>query len=73
MLLDATATDAAAGDPYDTLDELYGRLVGQWALEMNHVAAVIGGVPLAAETCRTGRRPLHDDPGARLRPRRSRS
>ena len=44
MLLDATATDAAAGDPYDTLDELYGRLVGQWALEMNHVAAVIGGV-----------------------------
>ena len=44
MLLDATATDAAAGDPYDDLDELYGRLVGQWALEMNHVAAVIGGV-----------------------------
>ena len=44
MLLDATATDAAAGDPYDDLDGLYGRLVGQWALEMNHVAAVIGGV-----------------------------
>ncbi len=44
MLLDAIATDAAAGDPYDDLDELYGRLVGQWALEMNHVAAVIGGV-----------------------------
>ena len=44
MLLDATATDAAAGEPYDDLDELYGRLVGQWALEMNHVAAVIGGV-----------------------------
>ena len=44
MLLDATATEAAAGDPYDDLDELYGRLVGQWALEMNHVAAVIGGV-----------------------------
>ena len=44
MLLDATATEAAAGDPYDDLDRLYGRLVGQWALEMNHVAAVIGGV-----------------------------
>ena len=44
MLLDATATDAAAGDPYDDLDGLYGRLVGQWAVEMNHVAAVIGGV-----------------------------
>ena len=43
MLLDATGA-AAAGDPYDDLDELYGRLVGQWATEMNHVAAVIGGV-----------------------------
>ena len=42
-LLEATGT-AAAGDPYDDLDELYGRLVGQWATEMNHVAAVIGGV-----------------------------
>ena len=44
MLLDATATEAAAGDPYDDLDGLYGRLVGQWALELNHVAAVVGGV-----------------------------
>ena len=44
MLLDATATEAAAGEPYDDLDGLYGRLVGQWALEMNHVAAVVGGV-----------------------------
>ena len=41
MLLDATT---APGDPYDDLDELYGRLVGQWATEMNHVAAVVGGV-----------------------------
>ena len=41
MLLDATNTP---GDPYDDLDELYGRLVGQWATEMNHVAAVVGGV-----------------------------
>ena len=43
MLLDATGAEAA-GDPYDDLDELYGRLVGQWATELNHVAAVIGGV-----------------------------
>ena len=43
MLLDATGAEAA-GDPYDQLDELYGRLVGQWATEMNHVAAVVGGV-----------------------------
>ena len=44
MLLEATSTTEAAGDPYDDLDGVYGRLVGQWALEMNHVAAVIGGV-----------------------------
>ncbi|MCY4075172.1 MAG: zinc-dependent metalloprotease, partial [Acidobacteria bacterium] len=43
MLLDATGA-GAAGEPYDDLDELYGRLVGQWATELNHVAAVIGGV-----------------------------
>ena len=40
LLLDATQ---APGDPYDDLDELYGRLVGQWATEMSHVAAVVGG------------------------------
>lgn len=40
MLLDATA---APGEPYDELDALYARLVGQWTLEMNHVAAVVGG------------------------------
>lgn len=37
----AATTDA--GKPYDQLDELYSRLVGQWAIEMNHVAAVVGG------------------------------
>ena len=40
MLLDATD---APGDPYDDLDKLYGRLVGQWTTEMSHVAAVVGG------------------------------
>ena len=39
-LLSATSE---AGQPYDQLDELYGRVVGQWAIEMNHVAAVVGG------------------------------
>ena len=29
---------------YSDLAELYGRLLGQWATEMNHVAAIIGGV-----------------------------
>ena len=32
------------GEPYDDLEEVYGRLLGQWVLEMNHVAAVVGGV-----------------------------
>jgi hypothetical protein len=41
MLL--TATSTKAGDPYDDLDEVYGRMLGQWATEMNHVAAIVGG------------------------------
>ncbi len=31
------------GEPYDDLEELYGRLLGQWVLEVNHVAALVGG------------------------------
>jgi hypothetical protein len=41
MLLTATSTQT--GDPYDDLDEVYGRMLGQWATEMNHVAAIVGG------------------------------
>jgi hypothetical protein len=40
MLLPATT--AKAGEPYEDLSELYGRMLGQWALEMNHVAAIVG-------------------------------
>ncbi len=40
MLMTATKK---AGEPFDDLEELYGRLLGQWALEMNHVAAIVGG------------------------------
>ena len=40
LLLAATTEP---GKPYDDLEEVYGRLVGQWATEMNHVAAVVGG------------------------------
>ncbi|MGE3579365.1 MAG: zinc-dependent metalloprotease [Vicinamibacterales bacterium] len=32
------------GQPYDTLDELYARMLGQWGLEMGHVTALVGGV-----------------------------
>lgn len=41
MLLSATST--RKGEPYDDLQEVYGRLLGQWVLEMNHVAAIVGG------------------------------
>jgi len=41
MLVPATTTQK--GDTYDDLSELYGRMLGQWTLEMNHVAAIVGG------------------------------
>ncbi len=41
MLLEATTQKK--GEPYDDLAELYGRMLGQWTLEMNHVAAIVGG------------------------------
>ncbi|MEQ1898531.1 MAG: zinc-dependent metalloprotease [Vicinamibacterales bacterium] len=41
MLVSATADP---GEPYDDLEELYSRMLGQWTLEMNHVAALVGGV-----------------------------
>jgi hypothetical protein len=47
MLLTATQRP---GEPYDDLEEVYGRLLGQWVLEMNHVAAVVGGVQSRQKT-----------------------
>ncbi|MBI4477632.1 MAG: zinc-dependent metalloprotease [Acidobacteria bacterium] len=41
MLMTATSRP---GETYDDLQELYGRMLGQWTLEMNHVAAIVGGV-----------------------------
>ena len=41
MLL--TATTGKQGDPYDELTEVYGRLIGQWTTEMNHVTQLVGG------------------------------
>jgi hypothetical protein len=41
MLVPATTTHP--GEPFTDLEEVYGRLLGQWALEMNHVAAIVGG------------------------------
>lgn len=41
LLVGATTTQN--GEPYNDLSELYGRMIGQWTLEMNHVAAIVGG------------------------------
>ncbi|HET9371739.1 MAG TPA: zinc-dependent metalloprotease [Vicinamibacterales bacterium] len=41
MLLAATST--RVGDPWDELEEVYGRMVSQWQTEMNHVVRVVGG------------------------------
>jgi uncharacterized protein DUF4953/uncharacterized protein DUF5117/uncharacterized protein DUF5118 len=41
MLLPATSTKA--GETYEDLAELYARMLGQWTLELNHVAAIVGG------------------------------
>jgi hypothetical protein len=41
MLLSATST--SPGTPYEDLEELYGRMLGQWRLEMGHVTQIVGG------------------------------
>ena len=41
MLLPATT--AKTGEPYEDLAELYGRMLGQWTTELNHVTAIVGG------------------------------
>jgi len=41
MLMPATAWKE--GETYEDLSELYGRVLSQWQLEMNHVAQIVGG------------------------------
>ncbi len=41
MLLAATST--RTGDPWDELEEVYGRMISQWQNEMNHVVRLVGG------------------------------
>ena len=64
------ATSYKAGDPWDELEEVYGRMVGQWTTEMNHVVRVVGGVRLAAEAHRPGGRAVRDRRAGRGRRRR---
>lgn len=42
MLLTATTTEV--GEPYAELTQVYGRVMGQWTTEMNHVTQVVGAV-----------------------------
>ena len=37
------ATTGERGSNYDDLSEIYGRMLGQWATELNHVANIVGG------------------------------
>jgi len=41
MAIPATSQD---GEPYDDLKEVYGQILQQWELEMNHVANLVGSV-----------------------------
>jgi hypothetical protein len=43
MLMPATTAPTLTGEPFDDLEELYGRMLGQWATELSHVAAIVGG------------------------------
>jgi hypothetical protein len=43
MLMPATTSASQTGEPFDDLEELYGRMLGQWATELSHVAAIVGG------------------------------
>jgi hypothetical protein len=37
------ATTWKEGETYEDLGEVYGRMLSQWQLEMNHVAQIVGG------------------------------
>ena len=59
MLMTATVEP---GEPYDLLNEAYGRVWGQWTTEMDHVTNVLGGY--TRSRCTTGRPAAPDRTGA---------
>jgi hypothetical protein len=59
LLLPAATTKT--GEPYDDLAELYGRMLRQWTVEMNHVAAIVG-IQYPGEACGAGRRAFFSRP-----------
>ena len=38
------ATSSKVGDPWDDLEAVYNRMVGQWSTEVGHVVKIIGGM-----------------------------
>ncbi|MGH9482585.1 MAG: zinc-dependent metalloprotease, partial [Terriglobales bacterium] len=44
MTMLVPATTEPGGKPYDRMTEVYARILGQWVLEMNHVAVIVSGV-----------------------------
>ncbi len=38
------ATTYKTGAPWDELEEVYGRMAGQWTTELGHVVRIIGGI-----------------------------
>ncbi|HWR34580.1 MAG TPA: zinc-dependent metalloprotease [Clostridia bacterium] len=39
-----SATTSETGQPYEDLQLMYGRLIGQWTTEMAHVVRIVGGI-----------------------------
>jgi uncharacterized protein DUF4953/uncharacterized protein DUF5117/uncharacterized protein DUF5118 len=67
MLLPATTTKP--GEDFGDLEELYGRMLGQWSTELSHVAAIVGG--FNSQTKNVGQAGLRFTPIARDRQQRA--
>ena len=61
-----TATAWKDGETYDDLSEMYGRVISQWQLEMNHVTQIVGGFNSQEKADRPGR--PHLQPGGEAAP-----
>ena len=64
------ATNYKVGEPCDELEEVYGRMVGQWTTEMGHVVADLGGVDSQQKHIGQDGAAVRDGRRGRGRPRR---
>jgi hypothetical protein len=67
MLLPATTSKP--GEDFADLEELYGRVLGQWATELSHVAQIVGG--FNSQTKNVGQEGLRFTPISRERQQRA--